>query len=159
MPRVMISFRNCRLLVVLALWARPYSTYAGGTIDLHELDSLFSEQPEATKALRSTPCGCMGRGSLGISFQSAGGRKNGALFIQGAGSKQQSRSRGGPLYKRTIPQLQGGGVARITNVRSREAGRAFGYAVTARRFYNAGSSVLSPKSRNLSLQTQSVDMC
>ena len=161
MPRVMISFRNCRLLVVLALWAMPYSTYAGGTIDLHELDSLFSAagSNQGAEIYAGVPCGCMGRGSLGISFQSAGWRKNGALFIQGAGSKQQSRSRGGPLYKRTIPQLQGGGVARITNVRSREAGRAFGYAVTARRFYNAGSSVLSPKSRNLSLQTQSVDMC
>jgi len=94
MPRVMISFRNCRLLVVLALWAMPYSTYAGGTIDLHELDSLFSEQPEATKGLRFT-----------LEFP------------------------------------------------------AVAYAVTARRFYNAGSSVLSPMSRNLSLQTQSVDMC
>src|SRR6266576_4869383 len=98
----------------------------------------------------------MGRGSLGISFQSAGWRKNGTLFIQGAGSKQQSRSRGSPLYKRTIPQLQGGGVARITNVRSREAGRAFSYAATARRFYNTRPSFMSTMKPNPSLCTKLV---
>jgi hypothetical protein len=80
MPRVMISFRNCRLLVVLALWARPYSTYAGVTIDLHELDSLFSEQPEATKGLRFTlefPAVAWAEVRLGSHFKALGGARMG----------------------------------------------------------------------------------
>lgn len=80
MSRVMIFYRNCRSLVALALWAMPYSTYAGGTIDLHELDFLFSEQPEATRAMRSAlefPAVAWAEVRLGSHFKALGGARMG----------------------------------------------------------------------------------
>jgi hypothetical protein len=76
----MISSRVCRSLVALAVWAMPYSTYAGGTIDLHELDSLLSEQPDATKALRSSlefPATAWAEVRLGSHFKVLSGARMG----------------------------------------------------------------------------------
>ena len=80
MLRTIISSHVCCSLVALAVWAMPYSTYAGGTIDLHELDSLFSEQPEATKALRFTlefPAVAWAEVRLGSHFKALGGARMG----------------------------------------------------------------------------------
>ena len=80
MLRAVISSHVCCSLVALAVWAMPYSTYAGGTIDLHELDSLFSEQPEATKGLRFTlefPAVAWAEVRLGSHFKALGGARMG----------------------------------------------------------------------------------